>query len=674
MEGTSRTLPYTIRFVGLLGSHSLGKNQKFMATAVDLGRELIRRRISLAYGGGNVGLQGAVDSTVFTNGGLVRGFIPGYIATQRVYGPTYGVEHTVSSNYYKYFEMNHAVKAFIILPGGVDTMEGLFTLISWASEGLHNRPIGLLNIDGYFNNLIKFLDDAVRQNFMSLSQRKLFISSFFVGELLDKLEFAKAFPGPGKANLIHDPSSIYYLHPSKGPGNSLTKYVLRSDNYDVWEKVVLHALAGHGKAKFLTAAGVPKPTDEAELGAWESNHSIICSWLCNSVDESIQRSVINHTIAFDLWNDLKKRYGGSNGPRMYQLKCELHNLCQKDQSVVAYYNQFITLWNQLYGCEDPTGGCMCPAAVICHARVEREKTMDFLLGLDDEQYGHARSQILGTEPIPDLDQAFYLVTQEERHRTIIRSRDDRTDDVAFAVWRSPSNLSCSHCGRTNHTIDTCFELIGFPEHYGRGGGRSGMQRGRGGRTSGGRGYPSSGRDGSRGPARPGSTSYSRLDGSVSHGSNPTAVPLLSQLESTSSSSHMSPPSTADFPILPNSDPAQLPSSQPSASQPAASPGASQPGSGDQQPAVPVPSTEAARAAPTATAPHLRQSSRVRQPPQHLSDYVCHTALASSPVLFPPVASSVSVAGASRGVRRKFHRFSTGIIVSLRSKPVDISSD
>ncbi|RAL47920.1 hypothetical protein DM860_017398 [Cuscuta australis] len=197
MEGTSRTLPYTIRFVGLLGIHSLGRNPKFMVTAVDLGRELIRRRISLAYGGGNVGLQGAVASTVFTNGGLVRGFIPGYIATRRVYGPTYGVEHTVSSNYYKYFEMNHAVEAFIILPGGVDTMEGLFTLISWAPEGLHNRPIGLLNIDGYFNNLLKFLDDAVRQNFMALNQRKLFISSFFVDELLDKLEFAKAFPEPG---------------------------------------------------------------------------------------------------------------------------------------------------------------------------------------------------------------------------------------------------------------------------------------------------------------------------------------------------------------------------------------------------------------------------------------------------------------------------------------------
>ncbi|RAL43222.1 hypothetical protein DM860_015112 [Cuscuta australis] len=153
MEGTSRALPNTIRFVGLLGSHALGSNPRFMATAVDLGRELVRRKIRLTYRGGNVGLQGVVASTVYNNGGRVRGFIPGYIATRQVYGSTYGVEYTVSSNYYKYFEMNHIVEAFIVLPGGIDTME--------------------------------------------VSQRKLFISSFFVDELLDKLEFARAFLGPG---------------------------------------------------------------------------------------------------------------------------------------------------------------------------------------------------------------------------------------------------------------------------------------------------------------------------------------------------------------------------------------------------------------------------------------------------------------------------------------------
>ncbi|RAL42561.1 hypothetical protein DM860_011179 [Cuscuta australis] len=139
MQGTSRTLPYTIKSVGLLGSHAFGSNPRFMAIAVSLGRELVKQNIKLVYGGG---------------------FIPGYIALRRVYGHTYGVEHIVSSNYYKYFEMNHAVEAFIILSGGVEAIEGLFTLISRASEGLHSKPIGLLNIDGYFNNLLKFLDDA----------------------------------------------------------------------------------------------------------------------------------------------------------------------------------------------------------------------------------------------------------------------------------------------------------------------------------------------------------------------------------------------------------------------------------------------------------------------------------------------------------------------------------
>ncbi|RAL45439.1 hypothetical protein DM860_014828 [Cuscuta australis] len=207
MEGTSRALSYTIRFIGLLGSHALGRNPRFMATAVDLGWELVRRKIRLTYGGGNVGLQGAVASTVYSNGGRVRGFILGYIATQQVYGPTYGVEYIVSSNYYKgLFDLNShscALSRFLSRLSHLSHLRSPWVTLADISQfsmgegGDICKPIGLLNIDGYFNNLIKFLDDAVRQNFMALNQRKLFISSFFIDELLDKLEFAKAFPGPG---------------------------------------------------------------------------------------------------------------------------------------------------------------------------------------------------------------------------------------------------------------------------------------------------------------------------------------------------------------------------------------------------------------------------------------------------------------------------------------------
>ncbi|VFQ71190.1 unnamed protein product [Cuscuta campestris] len=300
-----------------------------------------------------------------------------------------------------------------------------------------------------------------------------------------------ASSNPKKARLIHDASSIYYLHPSEGPGNSLTKYLLKSDNFDVWEKAIRNALGGRGKAVFLSPTGVPKPVDEGELSAWCANHQIICSWIFNSVDESIQPSIVSHSIAYELWDDLKKRYSCSNGPRVYQLKSELNSLRQKGQSVVSYYNQFITLWNQLNGTSDLTGGCWCEAGAVTRARIERDKTVDFLLGLDDEQFGNIRSQIIGTEPVPDLDRAYFLVTQEERHRHIIRNRDDRTDSVAFAARpdkRPPGpSRSCSHCGRTNNSVDTCFELIGFPAQFARGGGRG--RGSRGGSSSGGRGGP-----------------------------------------------------------------------------------------------------------------------------------------------------------------------------------------
>ncbi|RAL50821.1 hypothetical protein DM860_015968 [Cuscuta australis] len=311
-----------------------------------------------------------------------------------------------------------------------------------------------------------------------------------------------------KTWLIHDPSTIYYLHPSEHAGNALTKYLLKSDNYEVWEKAIRNALGGRGKAIFLIPDGVPKPKDERELAAWESNNSIICSWIFNSVDESIQPSIVSHSVASVLWSDLKKRYSTSNGPRIYKLKTELNALRQKGQTVVAYYNQFITLWNQLHETGDPTGGCTCTAAATTREKFEREKTIDFLLGLDDEQFGPLRSNLLGTEPIPDLDRVFHLVSQEERHRTIIRSRDDKTDAMAFATRRDdritrpppPSEkLLCTHCGRRNHNVDACYELVGFPAHYTRLSANRGPSACRGGRggSAGGRVTTTGGRGGGR---------------------------------------------------------------------------------------------------------------------------------------------------------------------------------
>ncbi|RAL37503.1 hypothetical protein DM860_000197 [Cuscuta australis] len=249
-----------------------------------------------------------------------------------------------------------------------------------------------------------------------------------------------ASEGTKKVRLIHDPTSPYYIHPSESAGNSLTKHLLKGDNYDIWEKTIINALEGRSRAGFLNPSGFPKPTDEQELAAWKANNSIICSWICNSVDEHIQPSIISHKIAHELWLDLNTRYGGSNGPRIHQLKSEFQSLRQKGQTVVVYYNQFVTLWNKLYGSVDPTCGCRCEAAALIRAREEQEKTHHFLLGLDDEQFGHIRSQIIATKPVPDIHRVYALIVQEERHKSIVRGRDDRTDALTFAMQRPAPTL------------------------------------------------------------------------------------------------------------------------------------------------------------------------------------------------------------------------------------------
>ncbi|KNA09881.1 hypothetical protein SOVF_149230, partial [Spinacia oleracea] len=268
-----------------------------------------------------------------------------------------------------------------------------------------------------------------------------------------------------KVQLIHDASSIYYLHPSEGPSNSLTKYMLKNENFDIWEKAIINALEGRNKFGFVNGE-FEKPTDEtsAEFSAWKSNNSTICSWMFNSIDESIQPSVAGHKIAREMWLDFKERYSNNNGPRLNQLKAQYHLLRQTTMSVVSYYNRFKALWDELYGSEDLTCGCTCAAAAKLCARVERDKTHDFVLGLDDEQYSNIRTQILTT--------------------TVTPATNNLSSQVTTTTNSAPP--TCSFCGRFGHDYDRCYQRVGFPPKSGRGGRGGRGSRSRGG-ASGGRG-------------------------------------------------------------------------------------------------------------------------------------------------------------------------------------------
>ncbi|CAO2169218.1 unnamed protein product [Urochloa humidicola] len=168
---------------------SQGKKTNYQDAAVDLAKELISRGIDLVYGGGSLGLMGLVSHTVHRGGRHVVGVVPrALMATPEVIGETVGEVKAVEDMHQRKAEMVRESDAFVALPGGYGTLEELFQVITWAQLGIHHKLVGLLNIDGYYNSLLAFIDKAVEEGFISASAHRIFFQAPSAQELMKKLE------------------------------------------------------------------------------------------------------------------------------------------------------------------------------------------------------------------------------------------------------------------------------------------------------------------------------------------------------------------------------------------------------------------------------------------------------------------------------------------------------
>ncbi|XP_020262821.1 cytokinin riboside 5'-monophosphate phosphoribohydrolase LOG1-like [Asparagus officinalis] len=163
---------------------SSGKKQSYQLAATELGDELVKRNIDLVYGGGSIGLMGLVSQAVYD----VIGVIPKSLMPREITGETVGEVKAVSGMHQRKAEMARHADAFVALPGGYGTLEELLEVITWAQLGIHNKPIGLLNVDGYYNSLLSFIDKAVDEGFVTPTARHIIISAQNAHELLSKLE------------------------------------------------------------------------------------------------------------------------------------------------------------------------------------------------------------------------------------------------------------------------------------------------------------------------------------------------------------------------------------------------------------------------------------------------------------------------------------------------------
>ncbi len=164
-----------------------GSRSEYTEAAKELAQVLVDGEYGLVYGGGNVGLMTVIADAMLSLGGHVTGVIPDSLVSKEVAHPGLSDLRVVLSMHQRKALMAELADAFIALPGGIGTMEEFFEVLSWAQLGLHTKPCALLNVCGYYDPLIQFLDQAVASDFINPKHRGLLIVERDPARLMERI-------------------------------------------------------------------------------------------------------------------------------------------------------------------------------------------------------------------------------------------------------------------------------------------------------------------------------------------------------------------------------------------------------------------------------------------------------------------------------------------------------
>lgn len=167
---------------------SRGRSPEHVASARELGTEMVRRGYSLVYGGGATGIMGAVADGVLETGGHAVGVIPRSMVRANLHHHGLTELRIVRTMHERKALMGRLSRAFVALSGGLGTFEELLETLTWVQLGIHVKPVGLLNVNGYFDPLLAMFDRAVEEGFLRSSDRSNLTTSSSVRNLLESLE------------------------------------------------------------------------------------------------------------------------------------------------------------------------------------------------------------------------------------------------------------------------------------------------------------------------------------------------------------------------------------------------------------------------------------------------------------------------------------------------------
>ncbi|MFT4662734.1 MAG: hypothetical protein ACI8XB_003027 [Patiriisocius sp.] len=163
---------------------SLGSNPEIKSQAQELAKIMANANIQLIYGGAKIGIMGAIADEVLKNNGNVVGVIPKFLSAREVAHENLTNLIVVDSMHERKTKMSELGEGFIALPGGYGTLEELFEIVTWAQLGLHQKPIGILNVDGYYDAIVEHINVMVNNGFMTPENKELILVDDNVNGLL----------------------------------------------------------------------------------------------------------------------------------------------------------------------------------------------------------------------------------------------------------------------------------------------------------------------------------------------------------------------------------------------------------------------------------------------------------------------------------------------------------
>ncbi len=170
---------------------SVGASEVYAQGARALAQQMVKDNIALVYGGGNVGLMGVIATEVMRLGGEATGVIPKALLDKELGHHGLTRLHIVKDMHERKAMMAELSDGFVAMPGGMGTLEELFEVLTWAQLGFHYKPIGLLNVDGFYDNLIAFIEHLVSQRFLTAEQSLLMMHDADPANLVQRFKTYK---------------------------------------------------------------------------------------------------------------------------------------------------------------------------------------------------------------------------------------------------------------------------------------------------------------------------------------------------------------------------------------------------------------------------------------------------------------------------------------------------